>query len=89
MDFERAKELAQDIASKQKTVKEKSRKYKISTHIIGHNRFWNGVDKAVSINRNLSINEALEIVDRTIKSAKVDFNALSKNQKEILQAISP
>jgi len=88
-DYERAQELSKHIASKEKTVKAKSIKYKIATKIIGHNRYWNGVDKAVDINRNLTKNQALEIVDRTIKSAKVDFQALSSQQKEIIQAISP
>ena len=88
-DYDRAIELSKDVASKEKTSKDKSRKYKIATNVLGHNRYWNGVSKAVDINRNLTKNQALEIVDRTIKSAKIDFNALSKKQKEIIQAISP
>lgn len=81
--------MSKDIASKQTTAKQKSRKYKIATNILGHNRFWNGINKAIDINSSLTKNQAIEIVDRTIKSAKIDFQALSKKQKEIIDAISP
>lgn len=88
-DYERAIELSKDVASKEKTQSQKSRKYKIATNVLGHNRFWNGINKAVDINRNLTKNQAIEIVDRTIKSAKIDYNALSKKQKQIIDSISP
>lgn len=89
MDYNRAIQMSKDIASKQTTAKQKSREYKIATNILGHNRFWNGINKAVNINPNLTKNQAIEIVDRTIKSAKVDFNMLSAKQKDIIMAISP
>ncbi len=88
-NYSRAIPLIKDFSSREKTSQAKRRAYQSGAKVIGHNRFFNGVNAVQQKNPKLSPRQAQVITASIIKKAKKRFNKLSKTQKQILQAISP
>ena len=88
-NYSRAEPLLKDFSKKEKSFQAKRRAYQSGAKVIGHNRYWNGVNALQKQNPNLSKRQAQIIIAKIIKKAKKRFNKLSKAQKQILQAISP
>ena len=88
-NYSRAEPLLKDFSKKEKTFQAKRRAYQSGAKVIGHNRFFNGVNAVQKKNPNLSKRQAQIITASIIKKAKTRFKKLSKAQKQIIQAISP
>jgi len=88
-NYSRAEPLLKDFSNKEKDFQAKRRAYQSGAKIIGHNRYWNGVNAVQKKNPNLTPRQAQIITASIIKKAKKRFKKLSKAQQQILQAISP
>ena len=88
-NYSRAEPLLKDFSNKEKNFQAKRRAYQSGAKIIGHNRYWNGVNAVQKKNPNLTPRQAQIITASIIKKAKKRFKKLSKAQQQILQAISP
>ena len=88
-NYSRAEPLLKDFSKKEKNFQAKRRAYQSGAKIIGHNRFWNGVNAIQKKNPNISKRQATIMTVDIIKKSKTKFKKLSKAQKQILEAISP
>ena len=88
-NYSRAEPLLKDFSNKEKDFQAKRRAYQSGAKIIGHNRFFNGVNAVQKKNPNLTPRQAHIITASIIKKAKKRFKKLSKVQKQIIEAISP
>ena len=88
-NYSRAQPLLKDFSKKEKTFQAKRRAYQSGAKVIGHNRFFNGVNAKQKQNPNLTPRQAQIITASIIKKAKKRFKKLSKIQVQILEAISP
>jgi len=88
-NYSRGEPLLKDFSKKEKTFQARRRAYQSGAKVIGHNRFFNGVNAVQKQEPNQSRRESEIVVADIIKKAKRRFNTLSKAQKEIIEAISP